>query len=222
MRTIKTVLAYIEMDVTDGPPDVSDLRRIASTIVAELSSRHNTHSSGQGGDSTCSSYRSFFREVPEGTPWFNVDIATDVLTSANLVARATHRNTKPYPRIFNHLPITGEAMTPLERLFAFLAERAKNGQLATYEDAGQVVNLDAGSYELWHLLGEVSRLSTDTHGCMLSALVISNGVNSNHRGSPGNEFYELAEKLGRGPAVASLGRLAFWAKEVRIVHEKKW
>lgn len=113
-------------------------------------------------------------------------------------------------------------MLPIERLFAFLSERSNQGRLATYTEAGQVVSLEPGSYVLWGLLGQISEITMTSHGCMLSAIVISDGVESNHRGSPGNEFYDLANQIGRGSEVKKLGRLAFWAKEVRVVHETRW
>lgn len=98
----------------------------------------------------------------------------------------------------------------IKKLELRLLDTAKRGGLVTYEQIAPIVGEVPHSPRLWNMLGEISEKYEASDGILLSAIVVNK-----REGYPGNSFFDLAESLDR----EFDDRLAFWAGEVRRIHE---
>lgn len=79
MQKLRRMDARLEVDVTNGQPDINVLREMVERLVINLLSKDDTTCAGGGSNEYCITYNIRHYDVPEGTPIFNVDEAMDHL-----------------------------------------------------------------------------------------------------------------------------------------------
>ena len=99
----------------------------------------------------------------------------------------------------------------VEKLAGILWDAARSQRLVHYSQIAPMVGEVAYSIAFWAMLGEVSTVSQEQAGVLLSAIVVNK-----HDGFPGPSFFTLAEDLGRSVN----DKLEFWAREVQTVFAK--
>lgn len=95
-----------------------------------------------------------------------------------------------------------------------LIGRAKEGRTICYSELAEsieTIHLEADSYALAHLLGEISTEEDSAGRGMLSVIVVRKDSGM----EPGPGFFKLARKLGRDTS----DQIAFWVKEFERVQE---
>ena len=106
-----------------------------------------------------------------------------------------------------------------EALYVQLQEVAGNESLTTYQEAGDVVELDMDNpldrNTIAAMLDEINKYEASQGRPMLSAVVVHAGEDN----MPGRGFFECARGLGKPVSRDRLAEIGFWAKEVRRVYE---
>lgn len=100
-------------------------------------------------------------------------------------------------------------MERFDALYIGLAAAAGQGRILSYKDAGFLVGLPPESFELWSLLGEVTRRSERERCVALSCIVV------NEQGVPGAAFFDLLEEL-RHTKITDRDRA--WIEEIKRTH----
>lgn len=109
---------------------------------------------------------------------------------------------------------------------SFLSEEARLKRITSYSDLNSALSrhghvpfdfgLERDRAAVGMVLGDAVRRTIGDSGAMLSAIVSYIGQND-----PGPGFYKFATELGLLPNTATADdRLAFWAKQVKAVHEQ--
>ena len=104
-------------------------------------------------------------------------------------------------------------------IYTRLKEVARDQEIISYTEAGELVGLDMRSpvdrNELSRLLDEINQFEAEYNRPMLSSLV----VYANDPQTPGPGFFVCARGLARLSSNDSIDELGFWASEVKTVHE---
>ena len=79
MQKLRRMDARLEVDVTDGQPDIEVLREMAQRLAINLLCEDDTTCAGVGSDKYCITYNIRHYDAPDGTPIFNLDGAADHL-----------------------------------------------------------------------------------------------------------------------------------------------
>jgi hypothetical protein len=104
-----------------------------------------------------------------------------------------------------------------EAIYYKLVEVARAEGLISYGEVADLAGLDMGNpadrTEISWLLDEINKHEAQYERPMLSAVVVRADTQM-----PGQGFFVCARDIGRLPASDSIEELAFWAKEVKVVH----
>jgi hypothetical protein len=104
-----------------------------------------------------------------------------------------------------------------EAIYRKLVGIAKSEALITYGEVAELAGLDMGNpadrTEISGLLDEINKHEARYKRPMLSAVVVRADTQM-----PGPGFFVCAQDIGRLSTNDSIEELAFWAKEVKVVH----
>lgn len=92
-----------------------------------------------------------------------------------------------------------------------LLQTASIGGMTTYQRLGSQVGLEPYNPILWGMLGDLSEQYYESHGLLLSALVVNSET-----GFPGKQFFTEIAK----PKFKFKNQLEFWCQHVSKIHKE--
>ncbi len=105
-----------------------------------------------------------------------------------------------------------------QTIYEHLKQVARNGETVAYSDIARLIGLDMENpgdrVRLSHILGEISTEECKNGRPLLSAVVTYLGENE-----PGSGFFDMARDNGLYTGHTEMENLAFFAQELKRVHE---